>query len=84
MTTTMTIRAFNQNTGGARNAAAKGPVIITDRGTPSHVLMTYAEYRRLTGKGRSALEALAQPGGEHIEFEPPRLEGPLTRPVDFD
>ena len=34
--TTMTSREFNQDAGGAKKAAEKGPVIITDRGRPAH------------------------------------------------
>jgi hypothetical protein len=30
------------------------------------------------------LEALGDPDSEDIEFEPPRLEGPLSKQVDFD
>jgi hypothetical protein len=29
-------------------------------------------------------EALAMPGGEDIEFDPPRMEGLIFRPVEFD
>lgn len=46
--TTLSSRQFNQDTSGAKNASAKGPVIITDRGRPAHVLLTFTEYRKLT------------------------------------
>ncbi len=46
--TTLSSRAFNQDTSGAKNATAAGPVIITDRGRPSHVLLTFNDYRKLT------------------------------------
>jgi hypothetical protein len=32
---------FNQDTSGAKKAAERGPVYITDRGRPAHVLLTY-------------------------------------------
>jgi len=47
----MTARRFNQDTAGAKRAAEDGPVYVTDRGRPSHVLLTFDEYARLTGAG---------------------------------
>ena len=82
--TTISSREFNQDAGGAKKAADKGPVIITDRGRPAHVLLSYADYQRLVGAGPSLAEALAMPGGEAIEFEPPRLIGPLARPAELE
>ena len=77
--TTLTSRAFNQDTSRAKKAAENGPVFITDRGEPAHVLMTIEEYRRLAGR-RSIADALAMPGSEDIEFDPPRLEIKLRIP----
>ena len=37
-TTTMTSREFNQDLGKAKKAAKNGPLIVTDRGKPEHVL----------------------------------------------
>ena len=77
-------REFNQDTAGAKRAAEQGPVFITDRGEPSHVLLSIAEYRRLTGAGRKNIgELLWMPGAEDIEFEIPRDWGDI-RPVNFD
>lgn len=81
--TTLSAREFNQDTGRAKKAAETGPVIITDRGRPAHVLLSIEEYRRLTSKGMSLAEALAHPASEHIDFEPPRMEF-LLRPVVLD
>ena len=36
--TTLSSRAFNQDASGAKKAANRGPVFITDRGKPAHVL----------------------------------------------
>jgi len=82
--TTISSREFNQDAGGAKKAAASGPVFITDRGRPAHVLLTFEAYQKLLGKGPSLAEALAMPGGEDIEFDPPRMQGPVSRPVDLD
>ena len=37
--TTVTSRALNQDIAGAKRAARSGPVFITDRGRPAHVLL---------------------------------------------
>ena len=71
--TTLSSREFNQDTGKAKKATAKGPVFITDRGKPAHVLLSIEEYRRLTGGGHKIADALAMPGIEDIEFDPPRV-----------
>ncbi len=81
--TTRTSREFNQDTSGAKRAAADGPVFITDRGVPAHVLLTIEDYRRLSGDEPSIADLLAMPGAEDIEFDPPRLQGPLFREPDF-
>ena len=54
---TLTSREFNQDTARAKKAAAKGPVVITDRGAPAHVLLTYDPYLALTG-GTDIVELL--------------------------
>lgn len=82
--TTITAREFNQDVSRAKRAADVGPVIITDRGKPAYVLLRHDDYRRLTSEGPSLRQAVAQPGGDDIEFEPPRLGGPLFRPADLE
>lgn len=72
--TTLSSRALNHDVSSAKKAAQHGPVVITDRGKPSHVLMTYDEFQRLTGKRRSLVDALAMPGLSDIDFDPPRVE----------
>jgi prevent-host-death family protein len=69
--TTVSSREFNQDTSGAKKAAAKGPVFITDRGRPAHVLLTIKEYERMKGRQPTLAELLAMPGGEDIDFEIP-------------
>ena len=48
--TTLSSREFNQDTSRAKKAAAEGPVFITDRGKPAHVLLSIDDYRKLTGQ----------------------------------
>ena len=64
--TTVSSREFNQNASAAKKAAERGPVFITDRGRPAHVLLTIEEYQRVTDKGRSILDLLAMPEGVDI------------------
>jgi len=78
--TTISSRAFNQDASGAKRAAAAGPVVITDRGRPSHVLMSIEDYRRLTGQRASIVELLADPSD--VPFDPPRL-GAVARAADL-
>ncbi len=82
-TTKLTSREFNQDTGRAKQAARNGPVIITDRGVPANVLLSYRDYQRLTVKGVSLMDALAMPAAQaRIGFDPPRLDGVLQVPWD--
>ena len=82
MPTTMTSREFNQDASRAKKAAKDGPVFITDRGQPAHVLLSIEEYRRLTGGTLSLADAVAQPDGTDFEFTPPRL-GDIWKDVDL-
>lgn len=82
--TTLSSREFNQDSGRAKKASEKGPVFITDRGRPAHVLMTIEEYQRLTGQGKTLAEILAQPGTDDFDFEPGRLRDGWLKPADLD
>jgi len=81
--TTLSSREFQQNASQAQKAAQNGPVFITSRGRPVHVLLSIEEYRRITGKRRSIVDALAMPGLADIEVEFPRSRE-LARPAEFD
>ena len=83
MTYTISSREFNQNTGEAKNNSKKSPVIITDRGKPTHVLMSYADYEKLTHPTQNIIDLLAMPEIEDIDFNPVKLQK-ITRPVDLD
>ena len=80
--TTLSSREFNQDASGAKKAARKGPVFITDRGRPAHVLLTIEEYRKITGGSASIIDLLAMPGVEDVAFEPARA-GSLYQPADL-
>ena len=70
---TCTSREFNQDVSAAKKAALDGPVFVTDRGKPAHVLLSIDEYLRLTNKGASIVELLSMPAAADIEFEPPKV-----------
>jgi prevent-host-death family protein len=79
---TMTSREFNQSASEAKKASLNGPVFITDRGKPSHVLLSIEEYRKLTGGMTTLADALAQQDPMDVDFEPPRVER-LHRATDL-
>ena len=81
--TTFTSREFNQDASKAKRAAQKGPVFITDRGRPSHVLLTIDAYRKIAGSSTSIVDLLALLGAGDIDFDPERLDGDLYRPADL-
>lgn len=81
--TTLSSREFNQDTSRAKKAAKSGPVFITDRGRPAHVLLTIEEYQRVTTSQASIVDLLSMPGSADIEFEPTRLHGELYQPADL-
>ncbi|MDO9049975.1 MAG: type II toxin-antitoxin system Phd/YefM family antitoxin [Methylotenera sp.] len=80
--TTLSSRELNQDVTRAKKATKNGPVFITDRGKPAHVLLSIEEYQQLTKQRRSIVDSLAMPGIESIEFEPPRVTIE-TCPADF-
>ena len=81
--TTLSSREFNQDTSRAKKAAKSGPVFITDRGRPAHVLLTMEEYQRVTRSQASMVDMLAMPSVADINFEPPKLSDKLYRPADL-
>ena len=57
----LTSREFNRDVSHAKHEARMEPVLITDRGQPTHVLMSIEDFRRFTGESESILEILAMP-----------------------
>jgi prevent-host-death family protein len=80
--TTLSSREFNQDASRAKKAAEHGPVFITDRGKPRHVLLSIEEYRRIIGVRGNIADLLAMPGTEDIDLDiqPSR---DLPRAADF-
>jgi len=69
---TITSREFNQDVSQAKRAARLEPVFITDRGKPSHVLMSFEAFMRLTGQAETIVDLLALPDGADIDVEAAR------------
>lgn len=80
--TTLSSREFNQDTSKAKKAARRGPVVITDRGRPAHVLLSIEQYQALVGPADDIVDLLAMPSAKDIEFDPPRARR-LFGAVDF-
>lgn len=62
-------RDFNQDVSQAKRAARIEPVFITDRGNPTHVLMSIDNFRYLTGQTESIVDllAMAEPGDVEVQ-----------------
>ena len=75
---TVTARDFNQDVSAAKRAATTEPVIITDRGKPSHVLLSIEQYHRMVADQRSIVDWLSV--DDDVELVPERLDLTLTTP----
>ncbi|KQV56837.1 MULTISPECIES: type II toxin-antitoxin system Phd/YefM family antitoxin [unclassified Caulobacter] len=76
----LTSRDFNQDVSQAKRAARIEPVFITDRGRPTHVLMSVETYRRLTGQTETIVDLLAMPGLPAVDLESARSTDTWDRP----
>lgn len=82
--TLMSSREFNQDTGKAKKLAEKEPVFITDRGEPSHVLLSIAEYAKLANQRKSIADLLSMGPEDDIDFDPPKMDDIDFKPMEFD
>ena len=80
--TTLSSREFNQDTSGAKRAAEHGPVVITDRGKPAHVLLNIEDYQRLLGRQTSIIDLLSMDEANALDFDAPPLDLKL-RPANL-
>lgn len=82
---TFSSRDFTRDVSAAKRAAADGPVFITDRGRPAFALLKIDDYYCITGDADTMLLDVMDgiPGGDGIEFEPPRLDVHLGT-AEFD
>ena len=73
--TKLSSREFNQDTSRAKRAAKRGPVFITNRGRPSHVLLTVEEYQRRIGASASRTDSPSGSGREGLPQGPQIHDG---------
>ena len=64
---TISSREFNQDVGRAKRAALSEPVFITDRGKPTHVMMSFEAFLQLTGGAETILDLLALPDDAPVD-----------------
>ena len=57
--TVVSAREFNRDVSAAKRAAENGPVMVTDRGRVSHVLLSVEEYDRLRGASGTLVDRLS-------------------------
>jgi PHD/YefM family antitoxin component YafN of YafNO toxin-antitoxin module len=76
-------REFNQDVGAAKRAARVEPVFITDRGKPSHVLMSFDTFRQLSGDTETIIDLLAMPDTVDIDLDAARSGGGWDRKEGF-
>lgn len=80
--TTISSREFNQKVSNAKRSANKNVVFITDRGEPTHVLMSIAHYQRITEGTVNIADLLAMPCETDFDLELPRTRE-TSRPADL-
>lgn len=68
----LTSREFNQDVSAAKRFARTEPVFITDRGKPTHVLMSIASFRAFSGERESIVDALAASEPFEADLRPGR------------
>ena len=71
---TISSRKFNQSVNDSKKLSQTGPLLITEDGRPSHVLLTYENYQRLSGVKGSVVDLLALPGAEDIDLSIPTMK----------
>ncbi len=82
MITTLSSREFNQHASEAKKAADKGPVFITDRGRPAHVLLRIEDYRQLVGSHARIADLLALDATDDFDRLLTKTDEP-ARAADF-
>ena len=75
----VTARDFNQDISQAKRFAGSEPVFVTDRGRPTHVLLSIDAYRQLNGERENILDLSARPAGSAPLVRPERATRPRRR-----
>ncbi len=78
---TMSSREFNHDIGKAEKSSHTNPVIITERGKPTHVLLSYDDYQQMMNAQPKITDLLSL--AVDVDFEPTNVVIP-SKAVDFD
>ncbi|MEM6405226.1 MAG: type II toxin-antitoxin system Phd/YefM family antitoxin [Pseudomonadota bacterium] len=71
--TQISSRDFNQDVSRAKRAALSAPVVITDRGKPAHVLLSFQDYEKMQAQQPGITDLLSMPETDIIEFAPSKV-----------
>ena len=84
MIKTVTSREFNHDVSKIKRETDGGPVFITVRGKPRHVLLSIEDYEKLTEHQETIINLLAMPEVADIDFEVESLKSELFNTEDLD
>lgn len=70
----VTSREFNQDVSQAKRFARAEPVFVTDRGKPTHVLMSIDAFRQISGQTETIVDLLAMPAIADIDLDAARAD----------
>jgi hypothetical protein len=62
--------SFSNDPDAARMAANHGPVFITERGLPTHVLLNIADYQKLLGQTGNVTALLSMSSVVDVDWTP--------------
>lgn len=80
--TNLTSYEFDADAGQAKNAADEDPVFLCEHGQPAYVLMSIAEFQRITSGGWTIADLLYMPEAAELDVEFPTAQD-LVRPAEF-
>ncbi|WP_411034463.1 type II toxin-antitoxin system Phd/YefM family antitoxin [Shinella sp. BYT-45] len=79
----MTSAVFNQNPSKAKKEASAGPLVITEHGEASYVLVRYSDFKDHWRKSESLYDALGDPSSRFDDDFLPERAGFESRDTDF-
>jgi PHD/YefM family antitoxin component YafN of YafNO toxin-antitoxin module len=80
---TLTSREFNQDVSRAKRDALIEPVFVTDRGRPTHVLLSFEAFRALTRDTETIVDLLAMSDDLDVDFEASRAGSGWDQAADL-
>ncbi len=80
---TVTSQSFNQNPTAVKRNANIEPVMITERGKVSHVLISIKQYELITGQSKDIVELLSMPE-DVVDLDFKKLNASSIKPAEFN